>query len=141
MENILHHVAHLSQAQSCMSGTTLHIICDNVVAMSTIETLIKNTKLLMRIHEMDEKALSKKSGVSLRMVYYVLSGERKPTIDIADKLASALGVTGWQLILPSLTETLAKNSRLNKLIDDYSKCSKESQDYIFHVAEREAKYK
>lgn len=97
--------------------------------------------MLMRHYEIDEKTLSQKSGVSLRMIYYVLNGERKPTIEIADKIASAFNITGWQLILPNLTDDLIKSGKLDKLMADYAHCSKESQEYIFHVAEREAKYK
>ncbi len=85
--------------------------------------------------------LAKKSGVSKRMIDYILNEDRKATVELAGKLAEAFGLTGWQLIMPSLPYEIAKNGTLNQLIKDYSHCGTESQDYINHVAQREAVYK
>lgn len=105
------------------------------------ETLVTNLKMLMLKTSMSSADLSLKSGVSKRMIDYILGGERKPSVEIAGQLAEGFGLTGWQLIMPSLPYDIAKDGTLDKLIKDFSHCEHSSQDYIRHVAEREAVYK
>lgn len=105
------------------------------------QTLVKNLRMLMLSTKMTSADLSTKSHVSKRMIDYILSGERKPSVEVAGQLAEAFGLTGWQLIMPSLTNDLEKNGILDKLIADFLHCGEISQDYILSVAEREAVYK
>lgn len=105
------------------------------------ETLVINLKMLMTKTNTSSADLSKRSGVSKRMIDYILNGDRKPSVELAGDLAEAFGLTGWQLIMPSLPYDLAKDGTLDKLIKDYTHCAQTSQDYISHVAEREAVYR
>jgi transcriptional regulator with XRE-family HTH domain len=108
---------------------------------NTTETLIVNLKMLLNKTSTTTGWLSERSGVSKRMIDYILAGERKPTIDVADRLANAYGITGWQLIMPSLPYDLAKSGKLDNLINDYKNCNSTTQDYVNQVMQREAIYK
>lgn len=105
------------------------------------EILVINLKSLMGKTALTSSDLSKKSGVSKRMIDYILNGDRKATIELTGKLADAFGLAAWQLIMPSLPYDIAKNGTLNQLIKDFSACATESQDYIRHLAQRDAIYK
>lgn len=106
----------------------------------TAETLRTNLRALMKHDDMSLDELSKKSSVSKRMISYILTGERNPTVDIAEALASVFGLPGWQLMLPRLPIDLAKNGGLNKLVSNYAMATTEGRQYIDRVAEQESKY-
>ncbi len=76
------------------------------------KTLVANLRALMRATGMKRTLLVKKSGVSERMIGYILAEERTPTLDIAEALAKAFGLRGWQMIVPGLPVALAKNGRI-----------------------------
>lgn len=75
------------------------------------------------------------------MIAYILKGERIATIEVADMLAHPFGLTGWQLLVPTLPADMSKNGHLAKLVADYSASSAEGREYISRVAEHEAQYK
>ncbi len=106
----------------------------------TAQVLIANVRALMRANGMTVKALAAKSGVSERHIKYVFSGERTPTVDVADALAKPFGIKGWQLMMPNLPADIAKSGQLDQLIDRYAKSNEQGRDYIDRVAEKEAKY-
>lgn len=104
------------------------------------ETLIKNLRVLMDDRGWKPKKLSEKSGVSPRMVAYILKGERVCSIEIAEQLANAFGLQGWELLINDMPEHLLKSKKLEKLYKNYAKATMEAQEYIDHIAEREAQY-
>lgn len=108
---------------------------------STPETLASNIREMMRATGMTKADVAKKSGVSERMIGYILSKERSPTVDVAEALGRAFGLSGWQMIMPDLPVQLAKNGLLERLVKNYSSISEEGREYINRVAEREANYK
>lgn len=107
----------------------------------TADTLVTNLKALIRETEMTIPALAEKSGVSARMIGYLLAGERTPTIEVADALAKPFDLTGWQLLIPGLRIDLAKAGKLEQLVHNYSSASDEGRKYIDRVSEQEAKYR
>lgn len=108
--------------------------------MSTSETLVSNIREVMRATGMKKADVAKKSGVSERMIGYILAKERSPTVDVAEALGKAFGLTGWQMIMPGLPVRLAKNGHLDKLVKNYSSLSEEGREYVDRVAEKEARY-
>jgi len=104
------------------------------------DTLVINLKMLMFKLNISSAQLAEKSGVSKRMIDYILSGERKASVEVAGEIASGLGLTAWQLIMPSLSYDIAKDGTLEKLVNNFAHCSNTSQDFIFQVAAREAKF-
>lgn len=108
---------------------------------NTRETLVTNLRALMTAAKIGKDNRAKKSGVSERMIGYILSKQKTPTIDVAESLAKPFGLTGWQLLMPNLPVELAKDGRLEKLIDNFANASDTAQQYIFQVAERENTYR
>lgn len=95
----------------------------------------------MTIRDWNQMELSKKSGVSQRMVSAILSEESGCSVETADALAHAFGLEGWHLIMPGLTEDLLKSKAVQDLFDSYVKASPEGRALIDAMALRESKLK
>jgi hypothetical protein len=107
------------------------------------ETLAANLAMLLELLPEQKSPLdwlAKKSGVSKRMIQYILKCERTATVNTAQALAEPFGLTGWQLITPGLRADLVKNGRLERLVQNFYRSTEEGRDYIFRVSEHEAKY-
>lgn len=107
------------------------------------ETLAINLAMLIELIPEKKKPLdwlAKKSGISKRMIQYILKCERTATVNTAEALAEPFGLTGWQLITPGLRADLVKNGCLERLIANFYRSTDEGRDYISRVAEQEAKY-
>ena len=105
----------------------------------TTEIISKNLRALMDMQKVSVAELAKMSGVSPRMIQYVLDRERTPSVEIADDLGTALGVTGWLLMLHDLDYALAKSGRISDLIKNYMDDPDETRVYLDSVAKRDAK--
>lgn len=106
----------------------------------TADTLARNLAHLMELTGWNAKEVSKRSGVSPRMVSYILTKDRVASIEIAEDLAAAFNLEGWHLIMPNLPQDLEHTKSLSKLIQNYISAGAEGQDMISRIAEREAKY-
>lgn len=105
-----------------------------------VEIIVENLRLLMRATSIKKKQLAQKSGVSERMIGYILAKEKTPTVDVTDAIAKAFGLEGWQLMIPGVKADLAKSGKLSKLMHNYAIASDNGREYIDRVAEQEAKY-
>ena len=76
--------------------------------MEMKQRVVNNLKILMAAHGMDKKELSSRSGVSPRMVSYILNEERVPSLDVIDSLAKAFRIDGWELTSPYIDEMVDK---------------------------------
>lgn len=94
----------------------------------------------MKLRDWKPAQVAKASGVSPRMVQYILDGDRTPSIEIADQLARAFGITGWQLIKPSLPEDLVSSNALSEVLDDFIAANPEGRELIRTIARREADF-
>jgi transcriptional regulator with XRE-family HTH domain len=103
------------------------------------DSLVTNLRMLLAKTGMSVGELASKSGVSKRMIDYILAGERKATIPTAEKLAEPFGLSGWQLIMPNLPYELARNGKLDRLIDSYEHSNDATRGYVDSVLERERK--
>lgn len=110
------------------------------VKSEAVDVLVANLRALMRDTGTTKIALSKKSGVSQRMVAYILSKERTPTVDVAESLAKAFNLKGWQLMIPDINIEVAKSNKLDVLIKNYAESSDNGREFIDRVAEKESKY-
>ena len=104
----------------------------------TALTFFRNLKMLMDKTGADVRDVSRKSGVPIRTIYSYIRQERTPTVDNADAIGRAFGLTGWQMILPNLKADLVKSGALEKLIADYQAATTEGRQSISRVAETEA---
>lgn len=130
------------QEQSFMLGTTFQGIVYKVHNMQTRpktqETLAYNLFRLMESENMELETLAKKSGVSSRMIRFILKQQRVPSIEITDKLAEAFGLTGWQLIMPNLMGNLSEIKHIDSLLRDWLKADQDGRKFIESAAHREA---
>jgi transcriptional regulator with XRE-family HTH domain len=104
------------------------------------EALARNVKHLMSIHNQSEEDLAKISGVSQKTINNVVNQRTATSLDNIEKLAAAWGLTGWQLIIPSLPDELIGSGRIAKIYQNYVGSSPDGRKHIEMVAEREAAY-
>lgn len=97
---------------------------------STRETLAKNLKTLMDIRGWTQVELAGKSGVSQTMISSVLGAKSGCSVETADALGHAFGLTGWHLLMPGLTEDLLKSKAVQKLLESYIDASPEGRAFI-----------
>ena len=105
------------------------------------ETLAANVQALMNATGTSQEALANKSGVSKRMIAYVLKKERKATVEVVESLGKAFNLASWQMLIPNLQTELAKSGKLADLVKNYSNSSEDARIYIDQVAAREASAK
>lgn len=106
---------------------------------TTADILVDNLKSLMRSTKTTRPALAKKSKVSSRMIAYILSKERVPTVETIEALSSAFGLKSWQLLVPGISPGIA--NKADALINKYSVMTDSGREYLDRVAEQEIKYK
>ena len=106
----------------------------------TRQTLAQNLRYLMKLRGWSEADCAKHAKVSQKTVNNVLNAKHTTSIDTADALARAFGLTGWHLLLPNLPDDLRQSPSVGRLIESYVKASAKGRDYIDRVAEQEAKY-
>lgn len=105
----------------------------------TSETIAQNIKKLSDAQQISLDEIARRAGVTRRAIQYILSGERVPSIEMAESIGQALNVTGWQLLIPNLAEELARSGRLSALVSNYMSDPAETQAYLESVAQRDAK--
>lgn len=108
--------------------------------MSTSKTFQHNFNVLKRASRLTTAEISKQSGVSERMVKYLLSGERTPGVDMANAIGKVFGVSGWLMIHPTFKPNL-EGSKLEELTEHYLSAKPDGRQIIEQIAEREAKYR
>lgn len=99
-----------------------------------------NLKGLLDRTGMKVTQLERDTGVSSRMIRFILDGERKPTVDMAEAIAHGFGLTGWQMLLPNLLDDLVNSHQLELLIQLFVDTPADGRDYVLRVAEKESKY-
>lgn len=102
----------------------------------TQRTLITNLNLLLKLKDWSPRRLAQESGVSHRMIAYILAGDRVPTVEVAEQLAAAFNLTGWLLIHPSLTPDLERVEALTEIVDAYMGANRADRDLIWSISQR-----
>ena len=97
--------------------------------------LSTNVASLLAYTGWSKEYLAKRSGVSLRMIAYILSKERAASIEIAEAIGNAFGISVWAILNPHLEP--GQQGKLEKLVKNYSNTSPKGRDYIDMVADRE----
>jgi transcriptional regulator with XRE-family HTH domain len=106
---------------------------------ATRETLARNLSALMDQAGWNQVDLSRRSGVSQRQISNILRQQSGCSVEHADALARAFGLSGWQLIMPTLRKELQAGA-IALLIDRYAQASAEGRSAIDRVAELESRY-
>lgn len=102
--------------------------------------LARNIKLLMDDRGWNQTELADRAGVSQKHVSNLLAMRKDPQLSRIEKIARAVGVRTWQLMMPELDKTLLHDRRVEQLLLDFSKATETGRDLITRIAEREAEY-
>jgi len=106
---------------------------------ATRETLARNLLALMDQAGWNQVELSRRSGVSQRQISNILRQQSGCSVEHADALARAFGLSGWHLIMPTLRKDVQAGA-VALLIDRYAQASVEGRSAIDRVAELESRY-
>ncbi len=104
------------------------------------DIFVNNLKMLMDIFRLKPADVAKSSGVSPRMIAYILDKERSPNIRIVEDIARAFKLQSWHMMMPSLDYEIARTGKLDQLVDIYTTAEPSTQQYIGSIIEREAGY-
>lgn len=107
---------------------------------ATRDNLVGNLQWLMTTTGWNQVEVAKRSGVSQKSISKILRREMVPTIELADKLAAAFGLSGWHIIMPDLPRDLVGSTSLERLFKDFISSDQAGRELIQHVAAREAKH-
>ena len=102
----------------------------------TVVYFVNNLKCLLDVTNISKAQLAKTSGVSARYIDFLLKYERYPTIEIAEKIGLAFGLSGWLMIMPNLNYSIAQNGKIDDLIKKFSESSLVTQSYVSEVLHR-----
>ncbi|MEW8139401.1 MAG: helix-turn-helix transcriptional regulator [Candidatus Thiodiazotropha endolucinida] len=98
-----------------------------------------NLKRLISATRIEHTALAKQSGVALRTIQSLLSGERGPSVVMTEKLAKAFKVESWHMLYSEIDPETMRSKQFNKLIRDYLNLSEENRKEIAQAAHSLAK--
>lgn len=105
---------------------------------NTRESLIKNLTALMRANGDKPNDVAARCGITSKAIRLILAGERCPSIETADEIASAYGLTGWQLIMPNLLSDVNDLKHIQSLIVYWQQSDDEGKRFIEITAKHEA---
>ncbi len=95
---------------------------------------IVSDNLRALIPERAVRAIAKKAEMHERTLHGYLAKEAAPTITFIEKLACALEMEPWQLLVPGVTSDI-KWPELAKLVDDYVALRPPARSYVADVAD------
>lgn len=103
-------------------------------------TLSKNLAWLLERRNWSQRDLAKRSGVSQRQISNILSNAVACSIETAEALAGAFGLTAWLLLNSDLPTSLLESAALRKLVHDWIAAKDIDRDYLNRAADQAAKY-
>ena len=106
----------------------------------TNEILVRNLKHLMETTGTSKQQLAKLSGVSPRMIAYLLQQERVPTVDLLEKLASVFNLRAWILLVENLPDCIEACRQLEQLTLNYLLLSEQSRARVLKITDEKARY-
>jgi transcriptional regulator with XRE-family HTH domain len=107
----------------------------------SIDTFIKNVKTLLAKNKWSNRELSKKSGVSDRLIGMYLNNESEPSMGKAEKIANAFGFQLWQMQMPDFSPDIRTKGGLERICYAYIKSDKEGRQVMESTAEFIVKHK
>lgn len=82
--------------------------------------------------------LSAKSGVSSRMIDFLIKLERGASVDTADRIGKAVGVPAWLLLIEHLTIEMVRNKELCEIVENFTLANDEGKLHILEASRKEA---
>jgi hypothetical protein len=89
--------AYICDTQLDMRKSPARVIAENLAA-----AMLHHDLVTPHTGEPSQSALSRKSGADQRTIGRILHQDQSPTVDMLEKLATALDLHAWQLLIPNL---------------------------------------
>lgn len=110
--------------------------------MDIRETLAANVRVLMvERGYLSQADLARAAGISFTHMSVILRGMKYATTDMLERLAAALEVEPWMLILDDVSERLPAAGRLADVVVGYLNSDADGQATILRVAESQASFR
>ncbi len=111
----------------------------------TIKTTVAtNIALLMKINQISQKELERRSGVSQATISNLLNPSfnprYSPTTNVLEKIASAFDIKLWQLLIPNIPPDLLASRTIEKVLENFVAADDQGRDAISRIAEAELRY-
>lgn len=109
--------------------------------MNIKENLSANVQLLMQQRGYRSQAdLARAAGISFTHMSVIIRALKYATIDMLDKLAHALEVEPWQLLLPPAMNNDADLAGARDVLTNYLLADRVGQETVRRVAESQANF-
>lgn len=103
------------------------------------KTLAHNLRLLMAARNMTTPDVSKAAGVDKKTINNLLHGRFDPRLEKVDAVANVFGLTGWQILIPGMAESVIEDGKLQDVVESYGLTDADGRDSIARVAEMAAR--
>lgn len=100
-----------------------------------VKIFVENLQMVARCKRMTVADLHSLSGVSVRHINYLINGDRVPGIDVVEKLANALGVKPYLMLLPGLEEDMLATDGLDLMYQAYRLASSGGRQVLDSAAQ------
>lgn len=92
--------------------------------------LIENIIRLKKQRGWSNRTLAHKAGLSDRMIGKILNSESEPTTASIDKIAGALGVESWMLMVPGLYLNVISGNNFKRIWYAYTSANNEGRELL-----------
>lgn len=107
--------------------------------MSEVNQFIRNLKFVMEDPRFDSQPkLGAASGVSPTHIGNILRRDKVPSLAVMSKLAQAVGLEVWQMLLPTDYLERGMQGDFQKLLTSYLAADQDGRQTILHVARAQA---
>lgn len=108
--------------------------------LTTQDNFRENLRKLIAVHGISNRELARRTNgrVSDRYIGMILNGDYVPTIEMAQYIGEAFGLTGWHMIMPNLPYELARTGKLDRFVEGLPNTPADTQEYIAGIIAREA---
>lgn len=109
-----------------------------------LKIVSENIVLSMKIKGMTQEEFAKFAGVSQKTISNLKNAtklQRHPKLDVLEKIANALNVPVFYLLIPSINERTLNGDFLGFIVETCNTVNTEGLLQIRRVAESEARYK
>lgn len=103
----------------------------------TRKVLAHNLRALIDAHEMSERALAQRSGISQGQINNILNERTSCSIETAEALARVFHVPVWHLLVSDMPIELVDSPAIGFLLEAYVRMDSEGRELLDAVARRE----
>lgn len=104
-------------------------------------TLATNLKALIECHGLTAPDVAKRAGVDRKTINNQLNARYDPRPEQVDKVAAVFGLSGWQLLSPTLDAARNGDGKVETLLEYFSGADDKGREDILRIAEIAARYR